>query len=57
MATLKTTISYGRCSLLASFDMNCPLCKTLVRAGTKHECKGSLKSDSKKPRRAKLKGE
>jgi hypothetical protein len=35
---MKTAVSSGSCSLFATFDMNCPLCKTLVKAGTPHEC-------------------
>jgi hypothetical protein len=47
--TTKTTINYGKCTLLASFEMPCPLCKKLVPANTRHEC--SSGGETPKPKR------
>ena len=37
--TTKTNTNYGKCSMFVEgMDMNCPLCKTLVKSGERHEC-------------------
>lgn len=48
---MKVSVNYGKCSIFVQgMDMNCPLCKALVRSGESHECAqgGSAKSPRKK---------
>jgi hypothetical protein len=47
---MKITASYGHCTLFVQgLDMNCPLCKVLVRSGEHHECQGD-DAPKKRPR-------
>lgn len=39
MAKAKVSISYANCSVaVLGIDMHCPLCKTLVKSGERHQC-------------------
>ena len=36
---MKKTVTYGRCEMFVEgLDMECPLCKKLVKSGERHEC-------------------
>jgi hypothetical protein len=33
------SVSYGNCTIsVLGMDMNCPLCKVLVKSGQRHQC-------------------
>jgi hypothetical protein len=36
--TPRVKVSYSSCKLVASWDMNCPLCGVLVEANSQHSC-------------------
>lgn len=48
---MKVKLSYAMCSIfIQGADMNCPLCKVLVKSGTRHTCS---KQEPAKPARKK----
>jgi len=39
LGSMKYSISVGKCSIsVQGVDMQCPLCKVMVRSGQAHEC-------------------
>lgn len=55
----KVSVSYANCSLfVVGLDMNCPLCKVLVKSGDHHACTKPEIEPSKirKPKRRALAG-
>jgi hypothetical protein len=50
---MKISVNVGKCSLFASFEMACPLCRVVVPANTRHECETKpVEQSSAKKRKA-----
>lgn len=48
----KVSVSYAHCSLfVVGVEMNCPMCKALVKSGERHTCSITQISQPTKPRR------